>query len=486
MKICFVTSEVAPFAKTGGLADVSSALARRLHDRGHDVRLLTPLYPSALTASTDLESVEGPAEIPIHGEAGTSRVRFLAGRLPGSGLRALLLQCPELYDRPSIYTNDPDEALRFAVLCRAAIEHCQRTQWAPDVFHCHDWHTAPIPLYLKGPYAWDSLFRRSRTVLTIHNLGYQGVFPAHVLPPIGLAGHGHLLDAEDLRAGRVGFLKNGILKADEITTVSPTYAREIQTVEHGFGLERVLRARRSSLTGILNGVDYAEWSPEHDPHLSLPYSAASLERKDANRDALLQSVGLGAEAGVAVFGVVSRLAHQKGLDLVVDVLPDLIGRRDVRLVVLGTGEEKYEADFRSLEREFPANVRFRQEHDEPLAHRIEAGSDFFLMPSRYEPCGLNQMYSLRYGTIPIVRKTGGLADTVRPFDPATGDGTGFLFEPFTGPALRWAIEEALETYRDAHAWTTIRRNAMAQDFSWDHQVVLYENLYRGLVARSGS
>ena len=364
------------------------------------------------------------------------------------------------------------------MLARTAIESCRRTAWAPDIFHCHDWHPALIPVYLNGPYRSDPLFQRSKTVLTIHNLGYQGVFPARVLRDIGLADHAHLLHGDDLRRGRIGFLKSGILHADAITTVSPTYAREIRTPEYGFGLHEILAARSASLTGILNGVDYDEWSPERDRHIPYRYSAETLHDKESNKRSLLERLGVAEGPEGPLFGIVSRLAYQKGFDLCFDVLPDLLSRPNLRLVVLGAGEARYESFFEALERRFPARVRFHRGHNETLAHWIEAGCDFFLMPSRYEPCGLNQMYSLRYGTIPIVRKTGGLADTVRPFDRVSGTGTGFVFEHFTSDGLRWAMETALSVLEDDRAWEKIRRNAMAEDFSWDRQVHSYEALYR--------
>ena len=480
MKVCLVTSEAHPLAKTGGLGDVSSALARQLHRRGHDVRLFLPLYSSILDQSREMVPVEFLRDVPIAVGGRTVTFTAFTTPLPGSKLSIYLVHCPTLYDRPAIYTGDPDEHLRYAFLSRAAIESCQRMGWGPDIFHCNDWHTALIPLYLKSVYRWDSLFRATRSVLTLHNVGYQGVFPAHVLPDLGLAEHAHLLHQGDLRAGRVGFLKNGILHADALTTVSPTYAREIQTAEHGFGLHPELVSRRRSLVGILNGVDYDEWSPETDPLIPHRYSADRLEDKEKNKRALLEAAGLPYAPSRACLGVISRLTHQKGLDLVIETIPGLLGRLDLSLVALGAGESRAEESFEGLSHAFPENVRFYRGHNHPLAHLVEAGADFFLMPSRYEPCGLNQMYSLRYGTVPVVRKTGGLADTVKLFDPATGDGTGIVFEHFAPDALRWAIELGVSLFRDGEAWTRIRRNGMAQDFSWERQIGQYESLYRRL------
>ncbi len=480
MKVCFVTSEAHPFAKTGGLADVSSALARQLQRNGHDVRLFLPLYSRILDQARELFPVEFLRDVPI--AAGGRTVTFTAFTtpLPGSKLWIYLIHCPALYDRPAIYSGDRDEHLRFAFLARAAIESCQRMGWGPDIFHCNDWHAALIPIYLKSVYGWDSLFRATRTVLTIHNLGYQGVFPAEVVPELGLAEHAHLLHQGDLRAGRIGFLRNGILHADALTTVSPTYAREIQTEEFGFGLHGDLRSRRRSLVGILNGVDYDEWSPETDALIPHRYSAERLEDKEHNKRALLEAAGLPYSPSRACLGVVSRLTHQKGLDLVLDVLPGLLGRLDLCFVALGAGERRYEESLERLARAFPGHARFYRGHNHALSHLIEAGADFFLMPSRYEPCGLNQMYSLRYGTVPVVRKTGGLADSVKLFQPATGEGTGIVFERFDPDAFRWALSFAASVYRDRTAWTKIRVNGMAQDFSWERQIRHYERLYLGL------
>ncbi len=481
MRICFVSAEFYPFAKTGGLGDVSAALTRYLHRRGYEVRAFLPLYAPVLAHAEELTPESALRGVPIPVGAGTASFDVFTSPIPKSDLRIHLIHCDRFYDRPAVYTNDPDEHLRFAFLSRAALECCQRTGWAPDVIHCHDWHSALIPVYLRGPYAWDGLFRKSRTLLTLHNLGYQGVFPASVLQGIGLGEHAHLLDGDDLRGGRIGFLKNGLLHADRINTVSPTYAREIQTEEHGFGLHEVLRSRRDVLTGILNGVDQEEWNPETDSNLANRYSVDTLWRKGSNKRALLAEVGLREDDGVPLVGIVSRLAEQKGFDLLFESLPPLLGRGSLRMVVLGAGEPRYEASFAALEREFAGQVRFHRGHDDRLAHLIEAGADFFLMPSRYEPCGLNQMYSLRYGTVPIVRKTGGLADTVKPFDPATGHGTGIVFEHLTPDGLRWAIDQALGIYHDADAWGRIRRNGMAQDFSWERQGRHYESLYARLL-----
>ena len=481
LKICLVASEVAPLAKTGGLADVAAALARFLGGAGHDVRVVMPLYPRVRDGDRAIQPQDSMKEIAL--DFGERKIAFSISttKLPQSGVEIDLVDCPELYDRDQIYTADPDEALRFALLCRATLEACQRRQWAPDVFHCNDWHTALLPLYLRTIYAWDGLFASTRTLLTIHNIGYQGVFPAETLDELGLGGERSHFDADDLREGRFSFLKTGLMYADGLTTVSETYAREIQTEDFGMGLEGLLRERSDRLVGIVNGVDYAEWNPATDPLIPHNYSADDLAGKAKNKTELLRRFELPEDPDVPLLGVVSRLAPQKGFELMPDALAVLLHRDAVRLVVLGSGEERYEKYFSWLRESFPDKVGFHAGYDNELAHWIEAGADLFLMPSRYEPCGLNQMYSLKYGTVPLVRKTGGLADTVRPFDAANGRGTGFLFEEFDSNALLDTIRGALEVYRDPDAWLRLVRNGMGEDYSWDRQGKHYVDLYERLI-----
>ncbi|MGH7725371.1 MAG: glycogen synthase GlgA [Candidatus Eiseniibacteriota bacterium] len=480
LKILFVTAEAAPFAKTGGLADVSASLSRYLKEAGHDVRVVMPLYPRIRRNAEGLAPVEGfdPAWLKL----GDQRVSFQLWKapLPGSDLDVHFIECGPLFDRESIYTNDPDEHRRFLLLSRAAIEIAQRWRWAPDVFHVHDWHAAMVPLYLRTTYAWDRLFARSRTLLSIHNLGHQGVFGSSIVPDLELGDGAVRLHQEDLRAGRINFLKHGLLHADRLSTVSPTYAREIQTEAYGFGLSDLLRARADALTGILNGVDYENWNPRTDRHIVRRYSEKSLHGKERNKEALLSAMGLRAVKGVPVIGVVSRLSAQKGFELVFDALPPILRTREVQFVALGTGEPRYEEGFHRLAAAFPQRVSFHAGYSEPLAHLIEAGSDLFVMPSRYEPCGLNQMYSLKYGTVPVVRRTGGLADTVEPFDPRTGEGTGFLFDHFTAQGLAWALGQALDVYADRKAWKKLMLNGMAQDYSWAVEGPKYVALYEAM------
>ncbi len=470
-----VASEQAPFAKTGGLADVMSALPKALHRAGHDVRVFIPFYDKIDQARLSLEVVLDGVEIVL----GNHRYRAAILRQPAEP-PTYFVHIPELYGRGSLYTRDEDEHRRFLALCTAALKVCQLWDFAPDIVHGHDWQAALLPVMLKRGYARDRRFARSRSLLTIHNLNYQGTFPAAAIADTNL--DPAVFHQDHLRAGRVNFLLTGILYADGITTVSPTYASEIQTEAQGAGLDPFLRARSSTVVGILNGVDYDEWSPERDHHIPYRYDAQDLTGKALDKRALVESLGLPFHADAPVIGVVSRLASQKGLDLLEPVMPELLRRHGFQLVVLGSGERRLEELFTRLQQAFPKQVCFYRGFSESLAHLIEAGSDMFLMPSRYEPCGLNQMYSLRYGTVPIVHRTGGLADTVKQWDPRSGKGTGFAFEHHDATGLRWAIEAALATFRDGAAWRRLMRNGMAEDFSWEAQRKLYELVYHRLTS----
>jgi len=427
-------------------------------------------------------AVDGIRDVPV--QLGWATYTFTArtARLPDSAQTVHFIDCPAFYDRPAVYTLEADEPQRFALFSRAVIECCQRMGWAPDVLHLNDWHTALVPFLLRTIYEWDALFRATRTLLTVHNLGYQGNFPREVVGQLGLEQWTHLLDQEDLTAGRFNFLRTGLIYAGAVSTVSPTYAKEIQTAEYGMGLEGVLRARRDTLVGILNGVDYGRWSPERDPFIPHAFSAANLEGKRENKRHLLETLRLDVALEAPLAGVVSRLVHQKGFELCQDVLPDLLSGSDLRLVVLGSGEARYEQFFEGLVRRFPRTVCYHRGYHDELAHVIEAASDLFLMPSRYEPCGLNQMFGMKYGTLPVVRRTGGLADSVIPVDEERGSGTGFVFEHFTAEGLRWALNRALAAWRRPELWRRLMQNAMAQDFSWEVQVRPYLELYAKLVA----
>jgi starch synthase len=489
LKIALVASEAAPFAKTGGLADVVTALARALHRAGHDVRVVLPCYGKLREANVELAPVEGLAlQLEFPGRSLTAGVRsaVLPGseRADGTPLAVEFIDCPALYHRADYYTSDPDEPLRWAAFCRATLMLFQSTGWAPDVVHCNDWHTGLIPLYLRTWFAWDALFAGTRTLLSIHNIGYQGAFPAEVVGELGLTDQRGMFHQEHLAQGRVSFLETGILFASWLSTVSETYAREIRAAEYGMGLEGLLQARADHLVGIVNGVDVREWDPATDPLIPHSFSAEDPSGKALCKAALLARMHLAPTAaggGAPVFGIVSRMTAQKGFELLTDILPVLLQREDMRVVVLGSGEERHERYFQWLRDTFPTKVGVHLGYDNELAHCIEAGADVFVMPSRYEPCGLNQMYSLRYGTVPLVRSTGGLADTVQRWDPETRTGTGFVFYEFTPDAFFRTLEHALETWRDRAAWTLLMQNGMAQDFSWERQSLHYVDLYRRIL-----
>ncbi len=480
LKLCVLSSEIVPYAKTGGLADVAGALVQNLRLLGHEVCAFMPLYAAVRAAHPELRTVAAVQQIAL--QLGATEFRFslqVAGSA-GTGSAFYFVDCPALYDGRGFYTGDPDEHRRFILFTRAVLEGCRRLGIKPDIFHCNDWHSALLPLYLKTLHSTDR--PRAHTVLTVHNIGYQGIMPGTAVAELGLDAPETLLDADDLRQGIINPLRAGLRYADRVTTVSPTYAREITEGPLGMGMQSTLAARQDRVVGILNGVDYRNWDPQHDPYLTAHFGPEDLGGKRTNKDSLIAAMRLDPVASRPLIGMVTRLAEQKGIDLLFDALPAMLQGRDFSLAVLGSGDHHYAAFFEDLARRFPGRAAFRSGYDESLAHLIEAGSDIFLMPSRYEPCGLNQMYSLRYGTIPIVRNTGGLADSVQHFNPASGIGTGCVFNDYDSPAVRWAVGTTLDWYAVPKSWQRLMRNAMAQDFSWGRQIVKYEALYRELLA----
>jgi starch synthase len=470
-RILNVASEAAPFAKTGGLADVLGSLPRALARLGDEVAVLLPLY-----RGVPLPPGAPILRLPV--QVGPHAYSVAIYEVVRQEVRYLFAECPPLYDRAGIYgthgaiggADYADNHIRFAVLCLAALG-VARSVFRPDVFHAHDWQAGLLPVYLRESLALDPTFFGVRCVLTIHNLGYQGSFPATAIADLGL--DPRLFHPEGLEFfGRLNFLKAGIVWADAINAVSPTYAREIQTPEFGFGLDGLLRSRASKLTGILNGVDYEEWNPETDQYLPANYSVRDLSGKRACKLALLEEMGLPPDADRPLIGIISRFAHQKGMDLAAEIAPFT----NAALVVLGSGEAALENAFLSLALDYPDRVATRLGYNEGLAHRIEAGSDMFLMPSRYEPCGLNQIYSLRYGTPPIVRGTGGLEDTVN-------EQTGFKFRD----DLEGAVGAALKEFQDRELWTARMRRGMGRNFSWDASAAEYQELYaKGLSSKGRS
>ncbi len=478
LKVCILSSEIMPFAKTGGLSDVVGSLVRELAHLGHEIRAFMPLYASVRRGTTAMQPVLGLQNVGLTVGKRVYSFSVRTASLPTTNIPVYFIDCPELFDRPSIYTTDPDEHRRFLLFTRAVVESCLRRGFAPDIFHCHDWHTGFLPLFLKTLYAPVPLFANSKSVLTIHNIGYQGIISRDFIADLGLHGAEAQLDAADLQAGFINSLKTGIKFAHTVTTVSPTYAREITETSLGMGMEDTLRARATPVVGILNGVDYREWDPRHDQYLKAHFSTEHLEGKRANKLELLATSRLDRSPDSPLIGMVTRLASQKGIDLLIEALPRSLQARDFGLVVLGSGDERYAAFFDSLAKQHPQRVAFHSGHDERLAHLVEAGSDMLLMPSQYEPCGLNQMYSLRYGTVPIVRRTGGLADSVRHFDPSTGEGTGCVFNDYDAPAVEWALHTTLDWFERPDSWRRLMQNGMREDFSWGLQVEKYVELFR--------
>jgi starch synthase len=475
VQILHISSEIHPYAKTGGLADVASALPRALaalppRDR---VAVVTPRYradPERYGLARRLASV--PVEIGPH----FFELGVFEGRLPGGGgrVQAWLIDHP-LFDRPGLYGEDGhdyvDNALRFALLSRGALAVARSLGFYPDVLHAHDWQSAPALLYARR-----GAHPNARTVFSIHNIAYQGQFPPSVVPDLGLGPD--LFHPEGIEFwGNVSYLKAGIHFADWITTVSPTYAREIQTQELGCGMDGLLRSRAPRLVGILNGADYDVWSPSHDAALAAPYSGASLDGKRACKAALQRELGLPPRPRLPLVGAVSRLSHQKGIDLLADALEELLPAVDAQFALLGAGDRAVEERLVSLAARHPGRLAVRLGYDDPLAHRIYAGADLFVMPSRYEPCGLAQLYALRYGTPPVVRATGGLDDTVVEHDAHSRSGTGFRFTDFSSRALAAALRRAFSAFSDEAAFSDLQRRCMAQDFSWHRAAQSYRDLY---------
>ena len=496
MRILVVASEAVPFAKTGGLADVIGALPRALARLGHRVDVVIPRY-RGITAGEESGRVTvrlggqvADARIWIDGESGPERS---APHVPGDGgssqtrgnVRTVFIDYPHYYDRDFLYgtagQDYPDNPERFAFLALAALEWAASIPEQFDVVHGHDWQAGLVPMLLQSGRA-PSRVSTTPAVFTIHNLAYQGVFDASWLPRLGFGWDLMRIDALEYW-GRISYLKAGLMFSRLITTVSPRYAQEIQTPELGFGFDGILRYRSADVVGILNGIDYDEWDPARDPHIPEPYDAHNLSTKRTAKRALLERFSIVADdAAMArpLIGLVSRLVDQKGFDLLASIADELV-RLDAAFVLLGSGERRYEDLWLGLAARHPDRVGAKIGFDEPLAHLIEAGADLFLMPSRFEPCGLNQMYSLRYGTVPLVRAVGGLVDTVRNYNPGTGEGTGFSFADYSAQALLNTVQWALEIYRDQATWQRIQREGMMQDLSWDASARQYVKVYERAV-----
>jgi len=484
LRILMITAEYAPIAKTGGLADMVAGLCDRLSASGHDVRVVIPRY----------RGLEGPGDpaaamkLYAFAASGISPVA-LNGTYPAYEIlcssedtrpEIYQLDAPDFFSGSTIYGGGNTEALRFALLSHAALELCRQLNWAPHIVHCHDWHASLAPLLLKTQRPYEPVFGLANSVLTIHNIGYQGVFTAALADELGLVETGALIADDEPVPQTLNFLRTGIAAADALTTVSPTHASEILTPAYGKGLDDLLRQRRNRLVGILNGVDYSRWDPASDHLLPHTYSVRDTGGKRVCRTELITRSGLSEAGNLPILGMVSRLAAQKGIDLVLEALPAFLRNNSCRAVILGEGDKPYADALQELADEMPDRIAFIPAHSEALARLIFAGSDAFLVPSLYEPCGLTQMYALRYGSVPIVRDTGGLHDTVSHFDPPSGTGTGSVFRDADSGGLGWAISEVLAWYQQPSAWQRLRHNGMTQDFSWTHQAPHYLALYRRL------
>ncbi len=485
MKIAIVSSEAVPFAKTGGLADVAGTLFREFWQMGNEVVLFLPLYRCVASRfGGDLKELGNPFLVRLGGDEAVCRLFTLdklpfaakAGRRPaGQSGRVVFIGNDAFFDRDDLYgpagAEYADNARRFIFFSQAVLEAINRLEYAFDAIHCNDWQTGLVPYYLKTLRAGAPAVAQSRSLFTIHNLGYQGIFPAETMSLTGLGGEHFTMHGLEFY-GQINMLKAGIVGADEITTVSPTYAREIMTTEQGFGLEGVLRSRRESLRGILNGIDYAEWTPYADPYLPSHYSSTHLAGKAWCRRKLVRQWKLADGLSRPLISFVGRLADQKGVDLLAEAIPEMIGL-GANIVIVGTGDARLQDMLISLRERFPDNLHLTIGFSEAHAHHAYAAADIFLMPSRYEPCGLGQMVAMRYGTIPVARRTGGLADTI------DHGRTGFLFDEQSAGALAAAVREALAAFADKRSWRRITRAAMDEDFSWTNSARQYLDLYRG-------
>lgn len=481
LKLLLAASEMSPYAKTGGLADVVGSLPKALSNLGNvDIRTIIPRYKTIDDARYGLQ--RSPEVIHFDMSGGTHGMGLQYVEL-AERWKAYFIDSEEYFGRDGLYGYH-DDAQRFAFFARAVPETAKALNFRPDVIHCNDWHTGLVPAYLKTLYRSDPFFKDTATVFTVHNLGYQGIFPKEILPMLDLGWEEFKLEKLEFW-DNISFIKGGLAYSDVINTVSKRYSEEIQTLWYGENLDGLLSYRRDALYGIVNGLDYDVWNPATDQALARNYDTSSIESKVENKLALQRENNLPENPQTPLIGVVSRLTYQKGLDMVADAIHDMI-HLGIQIVLLGTGDEYYQDRFRKLAYDFPSSVGINLTFSDPMARRIYAGSDMFLMPSRYEPCGLGQLISMRYGTIPVVRRTGGLADTVQEYDPNTGDGTGFCFHDEWPPALTSAVRRALGVYYDKDNWRRLVLNAMKADFSWANSAREYVNLYRKAAQNHGN
>jgi len=476
LNLIMAASEAAPYAKTGGLADVVGALSKALAARGASVSVFLPLHAQIDQSRFPLKSTGRIVTVPVFDrlEGGEIFSHELAG------VQYYFIKQDLYFQRPGLYgTNEgdySDNAARFVFFSRAVLESIKTLGLRPHLLHTHDWHTGLIPVFLRTAYAGDPSFQETATLFTIHNLGYQGIFWHYDWPLLNLPWDYFNHEALEFY-GKINFMKGGLVFADILSTVSPTYAKEIQTSEYGYGLEGVLRKRSKDLFGILNGIDTEEWDPSRDTCIASTYDAKSLQGKEKCKAALQTEVGLPVEKEVPLLAMISRLSEQKGIDLIVSVF-DKVMAAGGQFVILGSGDKEYEMRLEALAKKYPRQAVVKIAYDHVLAHRIEAGADLFLMPSKYEPCGLSQMMSLRYGTVPVVRATGGLDDTITPFNPDSLKGNGFKFRAYTTTAFFRQIQSALSLFREKKKWRALMRNGMEGNYSWDASAEKYLKLYR--------
>jgi len=480
MKIAFAAAEAVPYAKTGGLADVAGSLPKELEKLGCEVKLFIPKYFIIDEVKHKLHYNWDIGEMPIRINNITRSVHVHQSILPNSNVEVNFIDCPHYFHRHRIYTNDVDEDERFILFSKGIIETLQRMQWPPDIIHCNDWQTGLIPLFVKDNYNWDKLFDATATLFTIHNIGYQGRFTTQTLLNAEVSKDLYYPNGPVEHAGTVSFMKAGIVFADILNTVSNKYSHEILKPDLGAGLNEILMKKKEDLFGILNGVDYGIWNPKTDEYIPYNYSPEDLSGKVKNKRFLLDHFNMPFEVTVPLIGIVSRMVAQKGFDIFAEAIND-ITKLNAQWIILGSGEDKYEQLFRELAHKLPQKVGTYIGYNNELSHLIEAGADMFLMPSRYEPCGLNQIYSLKYGTVPIVKRTGGLADTVHDWDELVSfgleTGTGFSFNDHTGYALLTSVQRALNNFKNKTVWKKIQLNGMARDYSWKHSAEQYIELY---------
>lgn len=480
MRILFAASEVSPFAKTGGLADVAGSLPLALAALGHDVRVVMPRYQCVDAEKFNLKHI---ATFYVPFASWKERCDILEGRM-GEQVTVYFISKDIYFNRPELYrtahADYQDNAERFTFFSRAIVELCVALDFSPEIVHCNDWQTGLVPFYLRMLHSEGTPLAHTKSVFTVHNLGYQGVFWHWDMRFIGLGWDVFTPDGLEFW-GKINFLKAGLVYSDIITTVSKTYSREIQTPEYGHGLEGVLAKRSADLYGIVNGIDYTEWNPAQDASIAQKFSAARPDGKAVCKQDILKRAGL-SPSNAPLIGMVVRLTEQKGLDILAEALPEIMAM-GMRMIILGTGEEKYHLILTDAARLYPDQMRILLRYDDELAKNIYAGCDMFLMPSRYEPCGLGQMIALRYGTVPIVRKTGGLTDTVMNYNTNTGRGTGFVFDDYTAGALIDCLRQACEIFRDARKWKRLMQAGMKQDFSWESSAKEYVKVYRKVLRK---